>query len=162
MMRFEISATPLHLKVASYLEQAYDAKIKIERKIIVAINKNLYGLKLSKLEMGSAIPDLTDNDWRFLGSEIRQTLRGGKIRELTNWIIDIEPLRTRRIYVRLTPFEEEEIKEAAKVEKKTISDFIRGKVFQGIVETENNESILRRALERKRQQNAKFGDEQME
>jgi uncharacterized protein (DUF1778 family) len=152
MIRFEIRATPLNLQIAGYLERAHDVKTKIGQRIVVSSEGNPYGLKLSKLEMGSAILDLTDNDWRLLGKEVRRTVRGGKVREFTNWIIDIEPLRTQRVYVRLTPFEEEEIREAAKVEKKTISDFIRGKVLQGVAETSNRETILRQVLARKREQ----------
>jgi len=150
MIHFEIRATPLNLQIAGFLERAHDVKAKIGRTIAISSQKNPYGLKLSKLEMGSAILDLTDNDWRLLGKDIKRTLRGGKIRAFTNWVIEIEPLRTRRVYVRLTPFEEEEIKEAARAEKKTISDFIRGKVFKGVAETSDQETILRRILEKRR------------
>lgn len=148
------------MQVASYLEQAEDVRTKIGRTIAISSGKNSYGLKLSKLEMGSVILDLTDNDWRLLGKEIKHTLHGGKVREFTNWVIDIEPLRTKRLFVRLTPFEEEEIKEAAKAEKKTVSDFIRGKLFKGVAETSDRETMLRRILEKKRARNAGVSREQ--
>jgi hypothetical protein len=100
-----------------------------------------YGLDISRLELGSAGVNLTPSQWNALAREIKRTLVGAKVRDFNSALIGIHPLKTERIYIRLDPLEKALIADAAKIEQKTITDFIRAAALRMAEEVFDRETL---------------------
>jgi uncharacterized protein (DUF1778 family) len=142
--------------VTGFIEKTnYDIRVQMRSgKIRV---KSEFVIEISKLEMGSAIPALTDMDWIHLYRQISRTLREGRLwpprrnfdREET-WVIKVLPLKTKRITMRFDPLEYSTLKEAADLAKKSVGDFIRSTVMQAIYQ-EETKGALRKQEEREQE-----------
>lgn len=124
MPRFTLKLTDRNLKIAEFLEDAERHIKTIRQKDSVTI-KFGSGLTIFRLEISCITGGITDAEWKDLAKEIKSTLIGAKIREFSDQVIGIRPLRNRGVYIRLNAIEESLIREAAKLEGRTLSDFIR-------------------------------------
>jgi uncharacterized protein (DUF1778 family) len=157
MPTFHLDDNPTNRVVAGFLEKINDdIRVQVESgKIRI---KSEFAIEISKLEMGSAIPALTDMDWTHLYRQISRTLRGGRLwpprrnfdREET-WVIKVLPLKTKRITMRFDPLEYSTLKEAADLAKKSVGDFVRSTVMQAIYQQETKET-MRKQQERKQKE----------
>lgn len=93
-----------------------------------------HGLTIDRFALEAAIKDFTEDDWRMLRNSVRGSLHGGKITNVNDTTINIRSDRSKLVAVRLRPSELEMVKEAAKKEGKRLSDFLRGKILQGVDE----------------------------
>jgi hypothetical protein len=73
--------------------------------------------------------------------QIKRTLVGAKVRDFNSALIGIHPLRTERVYIRLDPLEKALIADAAKIEQKTITDFIRAAALRMAEEVFDRETL---------------------
>jgi len=121
---FTLRLNKTNLRIAEAIKNAVDGvKVDVrEDGILVSFD---YGLNISRLELGSVGMDLTPGQWNALAREIKKTLVGAKVREFNSMLIGIHPLKTERIDIRLDPLEKALIVDAARIEQKSITDFIR-------------------------------------
>jgi len=150
MPHFTLRLNKANLKIAEAIKNAADdVKVDVQDGFIRVSFK--YGLNISRLELGPVGNDLTPNQWNALAKEIRQTLVGAKVREFNSMLIGIHPLRTERIDIRLDPLEKALIKDAARIEQKSITDFIRAAALRVADEVFDRETA-RRMLEKVQQE----------
>jgi predicted DNA-binding protein len=135
-LKFKIKDNATNRKILSILKVD---EVSTDGKWLVV--KNKYSLEFDKLVLGSAIPTLSDKEWLSLYRDVSRTLEGGRIwpakyrfDKRETWMFKIIPLKTKQLIVRMDPLEFEELKEAAKLAGKTISDFVRGAVDKAIDE----------------------------
>jgi len=93
-----------------------------------------HGLIIDRFALEAAFKDFTENDWKALQKHVRGTLRGGKITNASDTNIGIRSTLSKMVVVRLRSLELEMVKEAARKEGKRLSDFLRGKILQGVDE----------------------------
>lgn len=123
MPSFVLEATERNLKIAELVGSRRYVKVnKQNNSILVQFEE---GLMFSRIEVDDATEGITDREWRNLAKEIKRSLKGAKVRELTDQIMGIQPLRKEGIFLRLTPIERSLIRKAAKLEHRTVSDFTR-------------------------------------
>jgi hypothetical protein len=149
MPSFRLRINELNLKIAERLEASeHFVKIKKDGEIHVEFQ---YGLTISRIALGDVSKDLTEKDWRNLANEIKNTLVGAKIREYSDQIIGIQPLRTEWIHVRVNPVEKALILDAAKLQKRRVADFARIALLKAADEVFNAEVMKERQQSRNEQ-----------
>lgn len=156
---FELLKDDINLAVTAFLEKTHDGiKVKVMRDKIKV--KSNFAVELDKLELGSAIPALTDGDWAKIYRQIGKTLWGGRLwppsrnfdRDET-WVIRILLKKTKDIHMRFDPLDYESVKEAAKLSKASVSEFVR-KAALAAVSMEFDKEASRRQRERQQEQKA--------
>jgi len=139
MPSFRLSLNPKHLAIAEYLQSA-ERGVKFEvkdREIAVEFE---YGFAVFRIEVTSLVPDLTDADWGNLISEIKRTVSGAKVREFSNMSFGVRPTRVHDIHVRLDAAERHLIEEAAVLDGKSLSEFIRSTALKAASEVLNRKT----------------------
>jgi len=150
MASFTLKATERNLKIADYLSVEPHLKISREREHIRVEFGGM--LSISRLEIDAVAGGIADKEWRELAKEIRQTLAGAKIREFTDIIIGIWPLRKEGVFVRLDSFEKRLIQEAAETEHRTISDFVRMAALEKADQALIKKSMIKKRVEATKKQ----------
>ena len=150
MPMFKLRINENNRKIADFLEAA-ERGVEVLQDGKNILVKFKYGLHISRLEIGSIIREFTDNDWRSLIKEIKNTLTGAKLQMVSDVSIGMRPLRTEDVHIRLDPLERETIEEAAVMEGRSLSDFIRSAALKRASEVFDREKA-RRMAERKRRE----------
>lgn len=127
---FTLERNQRNEQIIQCIRKLEDGVVTKQRRGIILVEFK-YGLNLSRLEVASLLRDLTESEWFSLQRRVKATLKGAKIRVANDLAFVIRPLLTEEIHVRFSPNELHEIKEAAKLTDKTLSDFIRGKTLEG-------------------------------
>jgi len=122
MPSFTLRLNDTNYKIAKLYEDGENIKTAISGDSITV--SFAYGMTILRMEV-DAIKTLTDKEWRNLAKEIKSTLKGAKIRELTDLAIRISPLKTKDVHLRISPLELELIRKAAEKVHKSTPDFIR-------------------------------------
>ncbi len=148
MASFKLRINEKNLKIAQFMEVAGKA-VKVLQENGDILVKFRYGLNISRLEVGSIIKGFTDGDWRAFVEEIKSTLKGAKIREASDMVVRLRSLRTEDIHIRLDPLERETIEEAARLEGKSLSDFIRAAALRRAGETFDEEKAKKMAKQKR-------------
>lgn len=153
---FTLKKNRRNVAIAEAIKSAYDdVKVSVQKDRIYISFK--YDVTFSVLDLNTyAIA--TDEHWRSFMKEIKRTLTGAKIREFNKLIIGISPLRTRRLYIRLTPSEKNLMRKAAEISGTTVTDFARTAILNAAGETLNEETarrMERRAEEKTREEERK-------
>lgn len=159
MPTFQLENNDINRAVGSFLEKTHDdLNVQVSKDRIVV--KAKFAVELSKLELGSAIPTLTDMDWARLYRQISKTVKGGRVwpprrnfDRAETWVIRVKLLRTRRVEVLFDSLDYEMVKEAAKLANKTVTDFIRTAVMLA-VDQEYDKETMRKQREKQQQQQA--------
>lgn len=139
MPSFRLSLNPKHLAIAEYLKSA-ERGLKFEvknREIIVEFE---YGFTVFRVEVASLVPDFTDADWSNLISEIKRTVFGAKVREFSSMSLGVRPTRVHDIHVRLDAAERHLLEEAAVLDGKSLSEFIRSTTLKAASEILNRKT----------------------
>jgi len=150
---FTLAENKLNTKIAEALKEKNKQYVKTairEGRIEVTFAEGLI-IHRSDIDILTDI-DLTDEEWNTLAKEIKETLKGARMFH-NKKTIEIVPLKTRMICIRFNPIDMEIIKDAAKDEKRTISDFIRVAAIeraQEIFKKETVERMEKRAREEER------------
>jgi uncharacterized protein (DUF1778 family) len=139
MPSFRLSLNPKHLAIAKYLKSA-ERELKFEVKNHEIIVEFEYGFTVFKVEVASLIPDFTDADWSNLISEIKRTVTGAKVREFSSMSFGVRPTRVHDIHVRLDATEKHLLEEAAVLDGKSLSEFIRSTALKAASEILNRKT----------------------
>lgn len=150
MPMFKLRVTENNLRIAEFLEAAERA-VKIEKREGEILVNFKYGFTVTFLEVGSIIKGFTRRDWRNLINEVKDTVVGAKVQEFSDVSFGLRPIKTERIYIRLDPLEKETIQEAAVLEGKSLSEFIRSAALRLASEAFDKKTAMRMA-ERKRKE----------
>ena len=152
MPMFKLRATENNLRIAEFLETA-ERGVKVERHRDEILVKFKYGFTITLLEVGSIIRGFTRRDWRNLIKEAKETIVGGKVQEFSDASFGVRPTKSERIYIRLDPLEKETIQEAAVLEGKSLSEFIRSAALKAASEAFDKETAMR-MMKRKQKENS--------
>jgi uncharacterized protein (DUF1778 family) len=156
---FELDDTDINRSIAEFIRQT-EEKVHVQTSRGKLRVQSEFAVEVNKLELGSAVRELSDTDWARLYKQIGKSLKGGRLwpprrsfdRQET-WVIRIHRLRTKGVYIRLDPLEYSALKEAAATAKKNLSDFIRSGSLKLADEVTDRET-LRRQQERQQEQKA--------
>ena len=144
MTSFTLHKDKCNLRIAGAIKEENKDYVQIHTE-----NEELHisfqaGLTITRSAIEDALKrEMPNEEWKALANEIKKTLSGGKIREFNENIIGISPLKTERIFIRLSPLEKTFIAEAAKQEGRTISDFVRIAAIERAREVFAEETIRR-------------------
>lgn len=148
MTSFSLPKNELNMKVARAIKERNREYVEVEvheGRIEVRFPKGLV-IHRSDIDVLSGV-DLTDQEWTTLIKEMRKTLNGAKI-FYDKKIVEIAPTKSRAVCVRFDPIDLGLIKEAAKLENMTISEFIRTAVVEKADRTFNEKGKKEMRAER--------------
>lgn len=128
MPSFKLPLNERNMEIAEFIETAEQlVKVKIQaNSVLVKFERDL---ALFRFMLESAAGIFTERDWLNLFREIKGTLTGGKIREMSDQVIRIQPLRRHVICTRLSDEEFEIVRKAASEQRESISAFMRDAVL---------------------------------
>jgi len=152
MPSFRLKLNKRNLAIANALKEAKGDYVTIQEKgneIDISFKE---GLIITRFDLGDIGKELTDSGWNALLREIKKTLSGAKVRDFNSELIGIHPLRTEIISMRLTPLERSFIEDAAEIEERSLTDFIRTAALMMANEVLNMEKLRRLEEERKQQE----------
>lgn len=150
MTSFTLPENELNMRIAKALKEKNEQYVKTrihEGKIEVAFAEGLI-IHRSDIDISSGV-DLTDKEWNTLAKEIKKTLKEAKTFH-DKKTIEIMPLKTKMVCVRFNPIDIGLIKEAAKLQKRTISEFIRMAAIERMREVFAEEKFKKTVKEEKR------------
>lgn len=140
---FELHMNENNLKIAEFLKASGKcSEVRHENDRIIV--KFKFGFTIHRLHIGSIIKGFTDRDWRLLTNEIRRTISGARVCELSDLAIGIHPLKTELIRVRMDPLEKETLQEAAVLAGKSLSEFIRSAALKEASEVFDKKTVTKR------------------
>ncbi len=140
-MSFRLKNNEKNATIAEYLQATENVLVERNEKEIVV--KFDHGFTITRLELGSIIRDLTDSDWRELINEVKGTIKGGKVEVFSHMSFGVRPTRSELLIIRLDPSEKQILQEAATLEGKTLSEFVRNAALRVAGEVFNRKSIER-------------------
>jgi len=141
MPKFKLPKNEINIKLSELLRAEGCRVTNEQHHIIIEFN---FGLNIFRVEAGSALGGLTDHEWRTLIDNIKNTLKGAKVRRADDMVIRIAPVKSEVIRLRVNPQEKELIRKAAALKGKTLSDFIRSVVLKAVDEAFAEESQERK------------------
>jgi len=128
MPSFKLPLNERNAKIAEFIEAA-EQLVKVSVQADSVLVKFERDLALFRFMLEGAAGILTQRDWLNLFREIKSTLTGGKIREMSDQVIRIQPLRRHVICTRLSDEEFETVRKAASEQRESISAFVRNAVL---------------------------------
>jgi hypothetical protein len=144
---FELRNSDINRAIASFLEKTHE-ELKVDVSEDRIHIKTKFAIELNKLELGSAIPSLTDVDWAHLYRQISKTVMEGRVwpprrsfDRAETWVIRVKLLKTRRVEILFDPIEYGLVEQASKLVKKCLADFIRVAVMSAVDEEFDKEAL---------------------
>ena len=124
MPLFKLAMNEKNLKIAQFIEDAERA-VKISRSREYVKVEFKWDITVARFMLEGAVDSLTDREWQALIREIKQSLKGAKIRSESDQFFTIQIVRQHCIGARVSAAEKNVICKAAELEHESPSIFIR-------------------------------------
>lgn len=124
MPSFKLPMNEKNLRIAEFIEDAKEG-VKISHedgRVKVEFERDL---TVARFMLEGAVGSLTDREWRSMILEVRRTLEGAKLRNVSDQFFTVQALRQHCIGARVNLLEKGMICKAAEIEHESPSTFIR-------------------------------------